>query len=270
MKVSKLILTLFAGALLLSACKKNMSEMKPATNDISDDVKAKIYQLGFGTSNIQKVEEGYLVEGDIVITPELLNSKPQRLFLRVGNEEQYRTTNLVSQLPRTVTVSLASGFASIYSNGLNDAITRYNALNLRIKFQRVSSGGNIAVTKAPIFSQYLASSGFPTSSGNPYNSIKVNTSSLFGLGGQPQTTIASVFAHEMGHCIGFRHTDYMNRAYSCGGTATNEGDGGVGAILIPGTPSGPDPNSWMLACIGSGENRPFNSNDVTALNYLYK
>jgi hypothetical protein len=49
----------------------------------------------------------------------------------------------------------------------------------------------------------------------------------------------------------------------------NEGASTVGAILIPGTPSGPDPNSWMLACIGADQNRPFNANDKTALNYLY-
>jgi hypothetical protein len=61
----------------------------------------------------------------------------------------------------------------------------------------------------------------------------------------------------------------MNRAYSCGGTAVNEGSAGVGAINIPGTPTGPDPNSWMLSCIGSGQDRPFNANDVIALNYLY-
>jgi hypothetical protein len=61
----------------------------------------------------------------------------------------------------------------------------------------------------------------------------------------------------------------MNRAYSCGGTPVNEGDGGVGAILIPGTPSNPDPNSWMLACISNLQNRPFNANDKVALNYLY-
>ena len=40
----------------------------------------------------------------------------------------------------------------------------------------------------------------------------------------------------MGHCIGFRHTDYMNRAYSCGGSPANEGASSVGAILIPGHP----------------------------------
>ena len=73
----------------------------------------------------------------------------------------------------------------------------------------------------------------------------------------------------MGHCIGFRHTDYMNRSYSCGCSAVNEGASSVGAILIPGTPSGPDSGSWMLSCIGSGQNRPFNNNDKTALSYLY-
>jgi hypothetical protein len=61
----------------------------------------------------------------------------------------------------------------------------------------------------------------------------------------------------------------MNRAYSCGGSASNEGASNVGAIQIPGTPAAADPNSWMLACVGNGINRPFNTNDATALNYLY-
>jgi hypothetical protein len=80
--------------------------------------------------------------------------------------------------------------------------------------------------------------------------------------------MTTVIAHEIGHCIGFRHTDYMNRSYSCG-IGGNEGDGGVGANLIPGTPSGPDAASWMLACLSSTTDRTFNDNDVIALNYLY-
>ncbi|HYC28186.1 MAG TPA: M57 family metalloprotease, partial [Chitinophagaceae bacterium] len=163
-----------------------------------------------------------------------------------------------------ITVSVSSRLPSSYVAATDEAISRYNALGLLITFQRVSSGGNIDLVKAG--GNFLASSGFPSSGGAPYPQVKINTNQLSG---QPQATVASVIAHEIGHCIGFRHTDYMNRAYSCGGSAVNEGASTVGAVLIPGTPSGPDPNSWMLSCIGSGQNRPFNANDKVALGYLY-
>jgi hypothetical protein len=144
------------------------------------------------------------------------------------------------------------------------ALARYNVENLQVSFQLVSSNANITIVNGN--GQFLASAGFPTSAGDPFNQVTVNTRSL---NGQPANTIVSVLAHELGHCIGFRHTDYMDRSYSCGGATSNEGASTVGAILIPGTPSGPDAGSWMLACIGSGQNRPFNANDLTALRYLY-
>jgi hypothetical protein len=78
--------------------------------------------------------------------------------------------------------------------------------------------------------------------------------------------------HEVGHCLGFRQTDYYNRAISCGGAVANKGTSTVGAILIPGTPSTANPAtdpSCMLACIGKNVNRPFATNGKTALNYLY-
>ena len=76
-------------------------------------------------------------------------------------------------------------------------------------------------------------------------------------------------AHELGHCIGLRHTDYMNRSFSCTGRSVNEGAGDSGAVNIPGTPAVSDNGSWMLACIKANENRPFNDNDKIALRYLY-
>ena len=75
--------------------------------------------------------------------------------------------------------------------------------------------------------------------------------------------------HEIGHTIGFRHSDYYNRAISCG-SGGNEGDSGVGAILIPGTPSSATVGgSIMNSCFRSTETGEFTSSDVTALNYLY-
>jgi hypothetical protein len=258
-------------ALTFVACKKDVQA--PIQNEeISQATLTKIKDLGFGTSNVQKVDEGYLVEGDIVLTDELLNSTPDQSLLRIAENEQYRTTNLVTHLPRTVTISV-SGLGQAYIDGADLAISRYNTLNLQIKFQRITSArGDIDIVgfNQPPSGGYitLGSSGFPTKNGEPYSRVKMNTNQ-YAYGPNPDIKyVGSVIQHELGHCIGFRHTDYMDRSYSCGGAYSNEGASNVGAILIPGTPSGPDANSWMLACSNGGD-RTFNNNDKTALNYLY-
>lgn len=254
-------IVLFAICIIIPGCKKSSTETTQQP-EIPQSVLDKIYNLGFSNRNVTQDEGDYVVEGDILISQSQLDNVPETQFLRVGSEEQYRTFNLVSGLPRTITVSISSRLSS-YTSALDEAISRYNAQNLQLKFLRVSSGGEIEIVRGG--GNYLASAGFP-SGGDPYGQVKLNANAVSG---QPEATVASILAHEIGHCIGFRHTDYMNRSYSCGGQAVNEGASSVGAVHIPGTPTGPDPNSWMLSCIGSGQNRPFNSNDRTALNYLY-
>ena len=256
--------------LVITSCSKDAKE-KQTQVDISTETLTKIFNHGFGTSNVQKIEEGYLVEGDIVLTEDFLNSTPGGNLLRIASVEQYRTTNLVSISggQRNITVALDSKLKAKagYPQALTELVNRYNAQSLLLKFSVVSSRANITFVNGS--GNYLASAGFP-SGGNPYGTVKVNSNSI-GTG--TSTTfinfLASILAHEAGHCIGFRHTDYMDRSYSCGGAYANEGASTVGAILIPGTPSGPDANSWMLACTSYGLNRPFNTNDKTALNYLY-
>lgn len=253
-----------ACVVVLYSCRKNaVSEQIAAAP--SEEALSKIYNLGFSNKNVTMDEEGnYVVEGDILLSRADLDAAPEMQFLRVGAEEQYRTYNLVTRLPRVIRVSLSSRLPSSYAAALDVALARFNAENLRITFQRVSSGADISIVKGN--GNFLASAGFPTNSGNPYNQVKVNSNALKG---QPQATVASVLAHELGHCVGFRHTDYMNRSFSCGGQPVNEGPSTVGAVFISGTNPDPDPNSWMLSCIGSGQNRPFNPNDKIALGYLY-
>ena len=262
------LLVLGTGATLaLAGCQKSQdTAVQPAA--ISQDVTAQVKALGFGTQDMRAVDGGYVVEGDILLTPALLASQTDYSLLRVGADEQYRTTNLVTRLPRTLTVSISSQFPASYVTAIDEAISRYNTANLQLHFQRITSGTADLPVK---YSSNLGPGVLGQSGGFPQNGNPAPGFTLVPnvIGNQTTNAIATIMAHEMGHCIGFRHTDYMNRAYSCGGQASNEGASNVGAIRIPGTPAAPDPNSWMLACVGTNVDRPFNSNDVIALNYLY-
>ncbi len=269
MKVFKLLpmFALLGGALAVSSCSKKEEAAAVAPTTASADAMAQIKALGFNAQDAKKVDGGYVVEGDMLLTNELLASAPGYATLRVGQDEQYRTTNLVGSLPRVLTVSISSSFPSAYVSAIDEAIRRYNAEGLRVTFRRVSSGAQMPVKySSNLGTGVLGQSGGFPSGGNPAPGFTlvpnvINSSNV--------NYIATIMAHEMGHCIGMRHTDYYNRAYSCGGSTSNEGASTVGAILIPGTPSSAEPSSWMLACVGNGVNRPFTANDRTALNYIY-
>lgn len=250
--------------LTFAACTKEVKE--PVQDEISEETLNQIKLQGFSTKDVQRTDGGYLVEGDIFLTDANLKERPNSPLLRIAQEEQYHTFNLVKNLPRVITVSVSGSVSTAFSNAVNNALARYNAQGLALTFQRVPSGGNIDISIVNT-GQYIASAGFPTSNGNPYNQIKYAKKYTTYSDG----FMTTVVAHELGHCIGFRHTDYMNRAYSCG-SGGNEGQeaSGVGAVHIPGTATGPEAASWMLACLSSSTNRPFNANDKVALNYLYK
>jgi hypothetical protein len=268
---------LLAGLLTASmiACKKD--DKASQFDDVSKDVLAQIKAHGFNNNNVQKVDEGYLVEGDIILTEEeLAMPVPGTPNMIIAQEEHYRTYNVVNTTKyATITVGLKNSSAqhqAVFSAALDEAIARYNAQNLAIHFQRSTANKpNITVNSYYQVSNILGSSGFPTSRGAPYSKVQMNT---FWYSNSTSNTnidyIATIITHELGHCVGFRHTDYMNRAYSCGaGGGGNEGASTVGAEHIPGTPTGPDANSWMLACIGDNVNRPFTNNDQIALSTVY-
>lgn len=240
---------------------------------ISNDVRNQLIGLGFDVVKHPPInfDEGFLVEGDIYLTPADLST--MKKGTKIPTVEQYSTNQLVTALPRTITVYMPTTFSAANFSGVDEAIRRYNAENLQLKFQRVTtSSANIVfsrLTKSQERQGILGSAGFPTSAGNPFGTIKMSgvLESTYHL---TVNGIATIMAHEMGHCIGFRHTDYYNRAISCGGSVSDEGASTVGANLIPGTPSTATlaAQSWMLACT-DGSNRFFNSDDKTALNFLY-
>jgi hypothetical protein len=184
-----------------------------------------------------------------------------------SSNEQYRTTNLVGTGVTKICVVPTSQFNgySRLSAGLDLAIDNYNSQNLRIQFARGSAADCSATITAKTMNGTGGSAGFPTG-GKPYGTINIGT----GLQNYSDDVNEHVITHELGHCIGFRHSDYYDRSISCGGSAANEGASSVGAIHIPGTPTDARVGgSIMNSCFRSSETGEWSSSDRTALDYLY-
>ncbi len=104
--LSLAVLVLFVAGFNSCANKQDAPNLN---EDLSSDIQQKISNLGFNPENAFATEGGYIVEGDIFLTDAELNSGWDELVLRVGESEQYRTTNLVTGTPRTIVVTTSGG-----------------------------------------------------------------------------------------------------------------------------------------------------------------
>ncbi|GAA0559742.1 M57 family metalloprotease [Chitinophaga japonensis] len=269
MKKTLALFTMLTAVLLFSCRKDNQ---RPKQEKVPDDIISKLKTAGFDTSEgLSKYKDGYLVEYDIFLTAEAIERLAEEKDRTRPQVEHYRTNNLVTGTPRVISVFLDAGFDSYMQSAFNTALARYNQLRLGLTFQPAASAD---VADINIFSFYEVSDvlGFSAggpSGGDPASPIRLNT--YYYNSGSHRADAATTIAHEIGHAIGFRHTDYQNRTFSCG-IGGNEGTGGDGANPVEGTPTGnPDykvANSWMLAC-SSNTDRPFTAYDKIALHRTY-
>jgi hypothetical protein len=251
-------------AVLVASCGALLSGCGTDPQIENQEIISNLVEAGFPEADIMVVDDVVYVGRDAHVTLEA-----SREMLQHGTEsaEQYRTTNLVGTGVTKICVNPTSTFNSYtrLSQGLDLAIANYNGQGLRITMARGPTTGCTANITATTMSGAGGSAGFP-SGGLPYGTINIGT----GLNTYSVDVNEHVITHELGHTIGFRHTDYYNRAISCGGAASNEGTAGVGAILIPGTPSTATVGaSIMNSCFRSTETGEWTSSDITALNYLY-
>ena len=276
MKKTPLVLGIACLALLAS-CKKDSA---PEINSplVTDEEKALVAGAGFNSNWVEKSADGrYLIEGDISLSKEQLQemngATPSNNFI-VANEEHYRTYNIVATPngSRVITVRMTAGFPDYYYTALDKAIARYNSYGLKISFLKVSSGGDIVITAANLGTSgggciLGQASGFPDANGNPSSGFTLSNSSCATTYISTEEKADEVIAHEMGHCIGFRHTDYKRRN-SCGPGA-GESAGSIGAVHIDGTPTSVSGSydSWMMACTNGKAN--FNAEDGIALTTVY-
>lgn len=291
-KLIKLSAVIMMIAINISCQQDALSPMNEIMLDqnMSNETLEYIKSKGYSIENVKVINsvlygKGYLVEGDVALYEQHFTDL-NGPTLNIANEEQYRTSLLpvFGRISRgrdgqeirrkqQLIVGISDNLPAIYRTALVEAANRYNvvpSMRFSIYVPTINRPTHdIYISRGT--GDYLARSGPPflrtyadgTTKVLPHGEILVNNGAI---GNEPIDHIASILAHEIGHCIGFRHTDYFNRSISCGGYAVNEDDySNDQAIHIPGTPTGVDNDSWMLACIDNGENRPFTAYDTRAL-----
>ncbi|MBZ4422482.1 zinc-dependent metalloprotease [Myxococcus sp. RHSTA-1-4] len=249
---------------VLSGCGTDGTDAQLDPQAENEEIISNLVEAGFPADDIMVADGLVYVGRDAHVT---LEASREMLRPSEVSAEQYRTTNLVStSTVKKICINPTSTFNSYtrLSQGLDLAIANYNGLGLAFTMARGPTTGCNANITAQTMSGTGGSAGFP-SGGKPYGTINIGT----GLNSYSVDVNEHVITHELGHAVGFRHSDYYNRSISCG-SGGNEGSAGVGAIHIPGTPTTATVGgSIMNSCFRSTETGEWTSSDITALNYLY-
>lgn len=264
------VAVVFFAPLLFTSCSQEEEAVAPKeASGVSETVKQQFYELGFDASDIVRDGQNYLLEGDIIVTPEALDNmlKSDPVIVNNPEGEQYRTFNLVSRNLRTIRIRATSN-QSRFLLAIDRAINNFNELGLTFNMVRVASNQPAEITvRLTSNTSFLGSAGFPTGNGLPWNDVLISTAAFNGDNDSAEETVT----HELGHCVGLRHSDWYNRSLSCGrGGNEEEPPSGFGAVGIPGTVQF-DRQSLMNSCgaITSDPSGEFSFYDRVALRELY-
>lgn len=279
MKTNKILNLSLLVILLAGSCKKDNNNIQVI--DEKKEVLSYIKSLGFSESSIIDIGNEYVVEGDIsfpknmkipvnkslkVEAPLILQDKLMSTSPVIGDSKisQTYTGNLVNVDNRiNVRIFIDPSITNL-TNEINAAIGLWNGVAQTGIFFSIVSGGayDILIVNEAINGYGLARSPLNGTAGNL---VRINTQSMINDGLNPNQ-ISTVIAHEFGHCIGFRHTDWQG----IGEPANITDDVGTpgNAIDVPNA-GGTDANSIM----NSGPNNilagTLSSKDMLALINLY-
>lgn len=248
------ILALVAAAALAGGCGGESGTAGPTPGD---PLVAQLVALGFRQDMIEDRGDYFVVEGDIVFSKA---SIPALRDTRTGPrpEFQWRTQGTVGQPQvQSIRVNLA-GLASVptWQSAARSALAEWNSVNCSGVHLVEGSPASITFSTFSGPSGTAAQASFP-SAANPGSSVLVNTS----YSGSPNNSSTKLrnMVHEIGHTIGFRHTNWN----SIGETANPNG-----AIQVPGTPPA-DNASVMNGNTATQSWSDFSTYDLLATKTLY-
>ncbi len=236
------------------SCSDDTLDENDLNQSSSNKVLDRIVDLGFSEDDVIEYPDFYLVEGDIAFP----KSDTLTTILK-----QARTTNIVTNT--VIHIYLNSNFSTIntkISNALDGAIDAYNALETSLDFERTTYQSQADITIScdnNLGTNVCGRGGFPYTNGNPYDKVLISETTLVTYGLTSYNQLLFLLAHEIGHNIGLRHTNWSQ---------SGESTGSDGAIQIAGTPS-EDDNSVMNSGTCGYSWGGFSDYDILALETMY-
>ncbi|MDL2212462.1 zinc-dependent metalloprotease [Bacteroides sp. OttesenSCG-928-J23] len=230
MKTTKFYLGFIAAfVFLFTACSNEEVECSQEYNQSNDiDYISIIKSMGFSLENLIEEEEQFIVEKDIVLIKEDL--------LFYANEpitRQAQHKNLVSKPNQNdIKVKIHSSTPYSWYNGINQAIAAWNNIGSSIKMKLVTTSSYDIEIKAQNKGEnnrVAATGTYPSGNGKPGSTININSYYDYLSTGQK----AYIIVHELGHNIGFAHSDVLN----------------TGESNIPGTPLASPTNPDIIASV---------------------
>ncbi len=242
----------------LAACSDAPTGAAPAADDAT--LAQQVAALGFRADMIEDHGDFVLVEGDIYLSKaQLRTAGPLGADDPMSPRFQYRTANLVSQANVRDIVVDVSGLASEpdWQTAAREALTHWSGITSSNVLMVEGAPADITVATTCTSYNVAAYASFPAG-GNVGPTIYVN--SCFGYSTSHAQKVHNM-VHELGHTIGFRHTNY---------TQQGESAGVEGAVHIFGTPtSGNDPGSVMNGGTALNAWAGFSAADLTAVRSIY-
>lgn len=240
----------FALSMFLFACSKDNATADVKSEDNTEKLVSYLETQGFKKDKIVLKGDNFILDGDVIISKAEVEKRVANDANpdRIPSGEHWRGAYLVSNTYNTnVRLYIDPAVPADWRTAIQGAVNNWNAVNgtrLGMSITTSATGVYTRVFMGFESANWIARAYLPTSNGRPGVSVEINSN----YNSLPASQKLFAITHELGHTIGFYHTNQTQ------------------GIFITGTPT-VDANSVMNSFVLNWAG--FTAGDVLATQILY-